>query len=239
MIVWDRFDDKRLNTPPPRHLLQDDVDERTHTPRPVTPPPAPMDGTTADTCLSSSECTPLTMPLKGEHDDQDVNSGHAKSTHSRERGTTAPSSSSSSSSSGGSGGVMFDKNVSVLLIPTRKEYPSDLRESLWLDRREYKANKARNLKEFEAEGFDWRNVTDDEDMVLNEFGKRIHPIHYGQRWFHITCQMAKHQQQVLNGDTASTGLAKPKPVRPKPIRPTATRIAPETSSAIPDHIFCS
>ena len=113
----------------------------------------------------------------------------------------------------GSGTVVFDKNVSVILIPTRKEYPSELRNSLWLDRKEHKLNKERNLIEFEAEGFDWRNVMDDDDMVYNPTcGNFIHPIHYGQRWFHITCQMSKQKQHFYNEIIMT--LPKPTPVRP-------------------------
>ena len=194
-------------------------------PRSLSPIDFDDDTMTTLPCLSSIDSPLITMPLKGEDNDEEIN-GFIKSNTLKRRSTTTFSSScgritpirenrtTTTTSGGGTGlGVVFDKNVSVILIPTRKEYPSELRNSLWLDRKEHKINKARNLIEFEAEGFDWRNVMDDDDMVYNPTcGNFIHPIHYGHQWFHMTCQMSKQKQQFYNEIIMK--LPKPTPVRP-------------------------
>ena len=60
----------------------------------------------------------------------------------------------------------------------RTEYPSMVRERMWSSASELSQNAARNTLEFAAEGFNWRNVADDEQMVHSPSGERIHPIHY-------------------------------------------------------------
>ena len=54
--------------------------------------------------------------------------------------------------------VGFSDNVSVMFIPRRCDYPRDLREQLFPNKREIARNAARNMKEYAAEGFDWRKV---------------------------------------------------------------------------------
>lgn len=49
---------------------------------------------------------------------------------------------------------------------------------MWSSASELSQNAARNTLEFAAEGFNWRNVADDEQMVHSPSGERIHPIHY-------------------------------------------------------------
>lgn len=62
------------------------------------------------------------------------------------------------SRSGGHRLVGFSDNVSVIFIPRRCDYPKDLRDQLFPNKREISRNAARNMKEFASDGFDWRNV---------------------------------------------------------------------------------
>jgi hypothetical protein len=81
--------------------------------------------------------------------------------------------------SGGSdhSSISFNAVVRVHTIPTRTEYSARIRGTLWTHPLEMQQNAARNSLEFAAEGWDWRNVADDEDMVICA-GERIHPIHF-------------------------------------------------------------
>lgn len=74
--------------------------------------------------------------------------------------------------------VSLHKSVSVIPIPSRFEYSSIVKERIWSSSAELCANAARNSVEFAAEGWDWRNVIEDEDMLLHQSsGELIHPIH--------------------------------------------------------------
>ena len=49
----------------------------------------------------------------------------------------------------------------------------------------------RNVVEFQAEGWDWRTVVEDEDMYIDvRTGQKLHPCHVE---YH--CQDQEHQQQ--------------------------------------------
>ena len=74
--------------------------------------------------------------------------------------------------------VSLYTDVAVVPIPTRTEYPDLIRERIWSSASELCQNAARNTIEFAAEGFDWRNAAEDEQMVKSPSGERIHPIHY-------------------------------------------------------------
>lgn len=66
---------------------------------------------------------------------------------------------------GGGGGsrlVMFSDDVSVVFIPRRCDYPKDLRDLLFPNKKELSRNVARNKKEFAYDGFDWRKVKEGE-----------------------------------------------------------------------------
>lgn len=75
-------------------------------------------------------------------------------------------------------GVSLHKSVSVIPIPSRLEYSSVVAERLWSSSAELCANAARNSVEFASEGWNWRNVIEDEGMLLHKAsGELIHPIH--------------------------------------------------------------
>lgn len=74
--------------------------------------------------------------------------------------------------------VSLKNDVAVIPIPMRTEYSSLVKARIWSSANELTQNAARNTLEFAAEGFNWRNVADDEQMVQSPSGERIHPIHY-------------------------------------------------------------
>mmetsp|Transcript_21274 Transcript_21274/g.31541 ORF Transcript_21274/g.31541 Transcript_21274/m.31541 type:complete len:181 (-) Transcript_21274:1228-1770(-) len=75
--------------------------------------------------------------------------------------------------------ISFDESVEVVPIPKRDEYSSRVKQRLWANANEIHQNAARNTIEFLSEGWNWRNVMEDEGMHLCvATGERIHPIHY-------------------------------------------------------------
>ena len=75
--------------------------------------------------------------------------------------------------------VQFCQIVSGLEIPSRHQYSDRIKKTIWADRAEINAMVERNILEFEAEGFDWKNVVLDDDMYVDEAnGELIHPCHY-------------------------------------------------------------
>mmetsp|Transcript_6106 Transcript_6106/g.8813 ORF Transcript_6106/g.8813 Transcript_6106/m.8813 type:complete len:299 (+) Transcript_6106:280-1176(+) len=74
--------------------------------------------------------------------------------------------------------VTLDNEVSVVPIPMRCEYSDRTKERLWSNATELYQNAARNSIEFASEGWDWRTVAEDEQMILCQVsGELIHPIH--------------------------------------------------------------
>jgi hypothetical protein len=87
---------------------------------------------------------------------------------------SAPSTTSNSSGKR----LMFNEEVAVCPIPRRDEYSNRIREHLWNSPDEMMRNAERNALEYAAEGFDWKNAMEDDQMyrciATNE---KIHPIH--------------------------------------------------------------
>lgn len=88
--------------------------------------------------------------------------------------------------------VSLRNDVAVVPIPMRGEYPDRVKERLWSSASELYLNAARNSIEFASEGWNWRNVTEDENMIIcNSSGEMIHPVH-----LHNLIQ----QYNSINGD---------------------------------------
>jgi hypothetical protein len=74
--------------------------------------------------------------------------------------------------------ITFNDDVCVAQIPMRNEYSDRVRSRLWSNRFEIHENATRNAIEFQAEGWDWRSVVEDEGMfVCTSSGELIHPVH--------------------------------------------------------------
>jgi hypothetical protein len=74
--------------------------------------------------------------------------------------------------------VSLNRSVSVVPIPMRTEYSDKVRERMWSSALELYTNAARNSIEFASEGWNWRTVTEDDQMIVcQKSGELIHPIH--------------------------------------------------------------
>mmetsp|Transcript_27837 Transcript_27837/g.46040 ORF Transcript_27837/g.46040 Transcript_27837/m.46040 type:complete len:180 (-) Transcript_27837:160-699(-) len=80
--------------------------------------------------------------------------------------------------------LTFDEKVEVVPIPMRSEYSNRVKSRLWSNAMEIQENAARNSLEFASEGWDWRNVLEDEHMyVCVATSELIHPCHYEPHGF--------------------------------------------------------
>jgi len=74
--------------------------------------------------------------------------------------------------------VKLRPQVCIIPIPSRNEYSHHMKNSLWNTSEEIYTNALRNSVEFAAEGWNWRNVTEDEQMLVHiDSGQLIHPVH--------------------------------------------------------------
>eukprot|EP00526_Cylindrotheca_closterium_P024179 CAMPEP_0113620500 /NCGR_PEP_ID=MMETSP0017_2-20120614/10450_1 /TAXON_ID=2856 /ORGANISM="Cylindrotheca closterium" /LENGTH=193 /DNA_ID=CAMNT_0000530173 /DNA_START=116 /DNA_END=697 /DNA_ORIENTATION=+ /assembly_acc=CAM_ASM_000147 len=74
--------------------------------------------------------------------------------------------------------LTFNESVTVCPIPKHEAYSKRMKEQLWHTPEEMVTNARRNSIEFAAEGWDWRNTLEDENMYrcVNS-NEKIHPVH--------------------------------------------------------------
>lgn len=93
--------------------------------------------------------------------------------------------------------IAFNPEVKVQPIPSHTDFSGRIRRVMWTNAVEMDENAARNCLEYTAEGWDWRNVVDDEDMIVIN-GEKIHPVHFAHNEFNLNRQFAavlsSHQQ---------------------------------------------
>lgn len=90
--------------------------------------------------------------------------------------------------------VTFAGEVTVHPIPRFSRYSHRMRTALWTPTAEVQANAVRNCYEFASEGWNWRSVANDEDMVLYA-GELFHPIHFVKEQ---ECSMRQQFLQVMS-----------------------------------------
>lgn len=74
--------------------------------------------------------------------------------------------------------LTFNEEVAVCPIPERGEYSKRIRKHLWNSSHELMMNCERNSIEFAAEGWDWRNSLEDDQMYrCVATGELVHPVH--------------------------------------------------------------
>uniref|UniRef100_A0A7S3LF57 Uncharacterized protein n=1 Tax=Amphora coffeiformis TaxID=265554 RepID=A0A7S3LF57_9STRA len=77
--------------------------------------------------------------------------------------------------------VSFSPSVTVHPIPKHSAYSQRIRQTIWTAPSEMQENAARNCIEFAAENWDWRQVAEDQDMVLYQ-GELVHPVHFAHEY---------------------------------------------------------
>jgi hypothetical protein len=75
-------------------------------------------------------------------------------------------------------GVTFNETVRVMPIPPLSAYSAEQRFRMYANRFELRENKIRNKKEFQFDGYDWRNATEECHMAICPLsGEQLHPAH--------------------------------------------------------------
>ncbi len=121
-------------------------------------------------------------------------------------------------------GVTIHKTVAVVPIPSRLDYSNRIRESMWTTSSELATNATRNTIEFASEGWNWRNVIEDENMLVHQGnGELIHPIHIHNA---LSCTSQASEEDVKANLNLIASLV---PNRPMPINTNTTTNATTTT----------
>jgi hypothetical protein len=121
--------------------------------------------------------------------------------------------------------VSVNKVVIVVPIPSRAEYCSETRQRIWSSAAELYANAARNTVEFASEGWNWRNVLEEDQMLVHQNnGEFIHPIHL-QNVLACMSHASEHadeQRQLIESLVPSSSLFTPKDADMVVAKPTSS-----------------
>ena len=91
--------------------------------------------------------------------------------------------------------IRFKNTVSVVHIPSRLQYPEDMKKTLWGNLEEIASNASRNTLEFAFENYDWRAAVECEDMHVTESGERIHPVHARRTYSTMPSKYASEDEE--------------------------------------------
>jgi hypothetical protein len=74
--------------------------------------------------------------------------------------------------------VSFCESMSCIEIPSHRDYAPAVRERLWNSLAEIERHADRNTSEFQADGCNWRNCQEEEDMLKLDDGTLVHSETY-------------------------------------------------------------
>ncbi|CAB9511415.1 expressed unknown protein [Seminavis robusta] len=77
--------------------------------------------------------------------------------------------------------VQFEHTVTGIEIRHHRDYPACDRKLMWNSFAEIQANADRNINEFRHDGWQWRNATEESEMVVQSVGELVHPASYKSR----------------------------------------------------------
>jgi len=76
--------------------------------------------------------------------------------------------------------IQFDPSATVIPVPSHRSYSPDVHAQIHVPKEELAYNTARNTREFIYEGWDWRNVVEEDGMyVCRSSREHVHPAHVG------------------------------------------------------------
>lgn len=103
--------------------------------------------------------------------------------------------------------VHFDDSVLVVPIPSRHMYSNRIKEAFWTDGDELRNIADKNSYEYATEGWDWKNVLEDDDMYTDmATGEKIHPcwVEHGDTNWKQRYSFCQHIIQLLRLCTTET-----------------------------------
>lgn len=105
--------------------------------------------------------------------------------------TVSTASSSCSSLCSTSSRVRFQDTVDLVVIPSHRDMDASTIEKIWTSIDEVQVNMHRNSMEYHADGRDWQDATEEEDMILDhETGDYVHPA----TWEDLKLQRYQEEQ---------------------------------------------
>ena len=110
-------------------------------------------------------------------------------------------------------GVHFCPAVTVVCVPSHKDYATSLKRTLWGSLKDIKANAIRNTAEFIHDRCNWRKATEEDHMYRDtRSGAYIHPVHVQRYYAAWQAAKKKKQRQQQQEEEASSS---------DPLEPTA------------------
>lgn len=95
--------------------------------------------------------------------------------------------------------VAFENAVVVHQIPTRHEYSQRIRNTLWTNSVAMQKNYNRNVIEFTAENWDYRQCLEEEHFFVDQDGQLVHPVHLQRernlKWHFCAVMCAQQHEQ--------------------------------------------